>query len=83
MSALNAYELRAELERSRESSARLLDSLARKVGSQARGVAQYVQNQSVKDAASGIERAVRSRPATAMALAVVAGYLVGRSVRSR
>jgi len=81
---------RAEAEKSRESAARLLDALARKVGSYRAGAtsgvhraAGYVQTLSVKDVAVGIERAVRSRPASAMAIAIVAGYLVGRSLRSR
>lgn len=91
ISAHNARELQ-EVEKSRESAARLLDSLAQKVGanravrSAASGVqraAHYVQAHSVKDVASGIERAVRRRPAAAIAAAVIAGFLVGRALRSR
>ncbi len=92
LSARNAQELQAEVEKSRESAARLLDTLAQKVGgnravrSAASGVqraAHYVQAHSVKDVAAGIERVVRSRPATALAVAVVAGFLVGRALRPR
>jgi hypothetical protein len=92
ISAHNAHELQAEVERSRESAARLLDTLAQKVGanramrSAASGVqraAHYVQAHSMKDVATGIERAVRSRPGAAMAVAVIAGYLAGRAFRSR
>jgi hypothetical protein len=91
ISAHNAHELR-ELERSRESAARLLDTLAQKIGanravrSAASGVqraAHYVQAHGVKDVAFGIERVVRRRPAAAIAAAVVAGFLFGRALRSR
>jgi ElaB/YqjD/DUF883 family membrane-anchored ribosome-binding protein len=92
ISARNAYELQAEVEKSRESADRLLDTLAQKIGanravrSAASGVqraAHYVQAHSVKDVASGLEQAVRSQPAASIAIAAVAGFLVGRSLRSR
>jgi hypothetical protein len=92
LSAQNARELLDEVERSRESAARLLDSLAQKIGasravrnatSGVRRAAHYVQAHSVKDMALGIERAVRSRPAPALVVAVVAGFLAGRAFRSR
>jgi ElaB/YqjD/DUF883 family membrane-anchored ribosome-binding protein len=92
LSAHNARELLAEVERSRESAARLLDTFAQRVGGSravrtaASGVqraAHYVQAHSAKDVAIGIERAVRSRPVSAMAIAVVAGFLAGRALRSR
>lgn len=92
LSARNAHELQAEMEKSRESAARLLDTLAQKLGgnravrSAASGVqraAHYVQAHSMKEVATGIERAVRSRPVSAMAIAVVAGFLVGRAIRPR
>jgi hypothetical protein len=85
-------DMQAEFEKSRESAARLLDTLAHKVGanravrraaSEMQRAAHYVQAHSVKDVATGIERAVRGRPASAMAIAVVAGFLVGRALRSR
>ena len=91
VSAHNARELQ-ELERSRESAARLLDTLAQKVGANravrtaATGVqraAHYVQAHSVKQVASGIEKVVRQRPAAAIAIAAVAGFLFGRALRSR
>jgi ElaB/YqjD/DUF883 family membrane-anchored ribosome-binding protein len=91
ISAHNARELQ-EVERSRESAARLLDTLAEKVGGNravrtaASGVqraAHYVQAHGVKDVATGIERVVRQRPAASIAVAVVAGFLVGRALRSR
>ena len=92
ISARNAYELQAEVEKSRESAARLLDTLAQKIGanravrSAASGVqraAHYVQAHSVKDVASGLEQAVRGQPAASIAIAAVAGFLVGRALRSR
>jgi ElaB/YqjD/DUF883 family membrane-anchored ribosome-binding protein len=91
ISAHNARELQ-EVERSRESAARLLETLAQKVGGNravrtaATGVqraAHYVQAHGVKDVATGIERVVRQRPAASIAVAVVAGFLVGRALRSR
>jgi ElaB/YqjD/DUF883 family membrane-anchored ribosome-binding protein len=90
--ARSEHELQVELERSRESAARLLESLAQKIGSAravrtaATGVqraAQYVQGHSVKDVATDIERVVRWRPAVSIAVAIVAGFLVGRAIRSR
>jgi len=85
-------DLEIELDKSRESAARLLETLAQKIGSAravrtaANGVqraAQYVQAHSVKDIATEIESAVRWRPALSIAVAVVAGFLVGRAIRSR
>jgi hypothetical protein len=92
VSAHNAHELRAEVERSKQSAARLLETLAQRVGghravrtaaSQVQRAAHYVQTTSPKDVAAGIERALRSRPASALAIAAVAGFLVGRALRSR
>ena len=80
-----------ELEKSRESAARLLDSLAQKlrfpgaVRHAATGIeraAHYVQVHSVKDVATGIGRLVRRRPAPTLLLAVIAGFLVGRALRT-
>jgi ElaB/YqjD/DUF883 family membrane-anchored ribosome-binding protein len=80
------------LAESRASAVRLLENLAQKIGA-SRAVktaadsfekaAQYVQAKSVKDLAAGIDRAVRRRPASSIAVAVVAGFLVGRALRSR
>ena len=92
LSAQNAHELQAEAEKSRESAARLLDSFARKVGgsrvvrsaaSEVERAAHYVLSYPVKDVVAGIDRAVRSRPGSAIAIAVIAGFLVGRALRSR
>src|SRR4051794_26160254 len=69
--APSTQEWQLEMEKSRESAARLLETLAQKIGgaravrSAASGVqraAHYVQAHSVKDVASGIERTVRRRP---------------------
>jgi len=92
ISARNAYELQAEVDTSRESAARLLDTLAQKIGahravrtaaSSVQRAAHYVQAHSMKDVASGLERAVRSQPAVSIAAAAVAGFLLGRALRSR
>jgi len=92
ISARNAQELQVEVERSRESAARLLENLAQKVGSNravrtatasVQRAAHYVQAHSVKDVANGLERAVRSRPTASIAIAAVAGFLIGRALRSR
>jgi hypothetical protein len=92
LSARDPQHMAVELERSRESAARLLESLAQKIGaapmvrSAADGVqraAQYVQAYSVKDVISGVGRAARRRPAAAIGIAVLAGFLVGRAIRSR
>ena len=76
--------MQSELEQSRAASYRLLDALAGKIGATrgaARNAAHYVQVHSVKDMATGIERVVRRRPASSIALAVVAGYLFGCVLR--
>ena len=92
ISAQSARELMDEVERSRESAARLLDTLAQKIGASravstatttVRRAAHYVQTHSVKDMAFEIESAVRNRPAQAVAIAAVAGFLAGRALRSR
>jgi len=92
ISARNAYELQAEVDRSRESAARLLDTLAQKIGANravrtaatsVQRAAHYVQAHSLKDVATGLEQAVRSQPAASLAIAAVAGFLIGRAVRSR
>ncbi len=81
-----------ELEKSRQSAARLLETLAQKLGAApgmrgaAGGVqraAHYVQAHSIRDAITGIDRAARRRPAYAIGIAVVLGFFVGRAIRSR
>ena len=92
VSAQGPQDIMAELDRSRESAARLLENLAQRIGaapvvrSAADGVqraAHYVQAHSVKDVITGIERAARRRPVAAIAIAVTAGFLVGKAIRSR
>jgi len=81
-----------ELERSRESASRLLDALAQKLrvkraaenaAYRVQRAAHYVQSISVKDMAAGMERWVRQSPGRSLAIAAVAGFLVGRALRSR
>jgi ElaB/YqjD/DUF883 family membrane-anchored ribosome-binding protein len=88
----SAQDLQVELEKSRESAARLLETLAQKLGATravrtaASGVqraAHYVQAHSVKDVATEIDNAVRWRPAVSIAVAIATGFLVGRAIRSR
>ncbi len=91
--AQSPQELQSELDQSRETAARLMESLARKLGSTNRAMrnaaggvhkaAHYVQAHSAKDMAAELERLVRQRPAYSIAAAVVAGFLVGRALRSR
>jgi ElaB/YqjD/DUF883 family membrane-anchored ribosome-binding protein len=85
-------DVQAEFEKSRESAARLMESLAQKTGAvravrgAASGIgraARYVQDRSVSDLATVMERLVRQRPAYSIAVAVVAGFVVGRALRSR
>ncbi len=88
--AQNRHDLESELNQSKQSSARLLDDLARKVGSNrtirtaTQGVqraAHYVQEHSAKDIAAEVERLMRKQPVVAIAVAVAAGFVVGRAVR--
>lgn len=81
-----------ELEHSRESARRLLDSLAQKLrikrvaysaGTGVGHAANYVQSHSWKDVAAGIDRFVRERPVSSLLLAATAGFLVGRVLRPR
>jgi ElaB/YqjD/DUF883 family membrane-anchored ribosome-binding protein len=90
--AQKPQDLAAELEQSRESAARLLENLARKIGATraVRGAAgsigraaHYVQAHGMEDMAAGIGRLVRRRPAYSIAIALAAGFLVGRALRSR
>ena len=83
-------QMQVELDRSREHSARLLDDLAQKIGAKraVRGAAgkvhraaHYVQAHSVKAVVTGIDRTIRSRPASSIAVAVLAGFILGRAWR--
>jgi ElaB/YqjD/DUF883 family membrane-anchored ribosome-binding protein len=62
-----------------------MDSLGRRIGASPamRTAANYVQAQSWKDVAAGIDRLVRQRPGASIAIAVVAGFVVGRALRPR
>jgi ElaB/YqjD/DUF883 family membrane-anchored ribosome-binding protein len=88
----SAQELQLELDKSRETAARLLETLAQKIGSTravrtaANGVhraAHYVQAHSMKDVAAEIEGAIRLRPVLSIGVAIVAGYFFGLAIRSR
>ncbi len=77
-------EIQAELEQSRVSAARLLESLALKLRA-VRPVNQtvdYLQSHSPREMAAGVGRLVRRRPVYAVVAAVVAGLLVGSAVRA-
>ena len=84
--------LNPEVERSRESAARLLDAFARKLrriralDNAASGVeraAHYVQSHSLKDLAAAMERFARRRPAAALSIAIAAGFVAGRALGKR
>jgi ElaB/YqjD/DUF883 family membrane-anchored ribosome-binding protein len=88
----NPEDLQSELEKSRESAARLMENLAKRIGASravrnaANGVqraAHYVQEHGWKDVAGGIDRAVRRSPGASILIAVVAGFFVGRALRPR
>ncbi len=90
--AQSPRDLQSDLEKSRESAERLLDTLARKIGASravrnaANGMqraARYVHVQSARDFTAGLERLVRRRPAYAIAVAIAAGFLAGRAFRRR
>ena len=84
--------LDVELERSRASAARLLESLAQKlhaapvVRQATTGIgraAQYVQDSSVKGLAARLDRTVRKLPVTSILIAAAAGFLAARAFRRR
>lgn len=86
--AHNLEELKSDLEKSSQTAANLLDALARKlkatraahrIGSAAR----YVQAHSMREVATGIERWIRRRPASAILAATIAGFVVGRALRPK
>jgi hypothetical protein len=92
VSTRGSHDVLAELDQARQSAARLLENLAERIGAapavrSAAGsvhrAAHYVHAHSVKDVVTGIERAARRRPIHAIAIAVAAGFLVGRAIRSR
>ena len=77
--------LDAELERSRVTSVRLLESLAWKIRTTRamHRATSYVLEHSIKDAAAGVTRLVRRRPGISIMIAVAAGFLVGRAFRPK
>lgn len=85
-------DVQVEFEKSRESAARLMESLAQKIGAvkAVRGAAggieraaRYMYGYPVRDTVGAMNRLVRRRPVWSIALAVVAGFLVGRALRPR
>jgi len=83
VSARLPRELQIELEQSRASSARLMESLARKIKAPAFRRSAVAPSRTVREMAAGIEKQVRKRPLPAILAAVVAGYLIGRALRHR
>ena len=90
--AQNPEQLQSELDKSREVSARLLDNLAKKIrlNPAVRGAAsglgraaRYMRGETVRNATAGLDRVVRERPFYSIAIAAVAGFLIGRALRSR
>jgi ElaB/YqjD/DUF883 family membrane-anchored ribosome-binding protein len=89
-SALSPENLDVELERSRVSTARLLENLAEKLRTgpvvreattRITRAARYVQDSSVKDMTARLDRIVRERPVTSIVIAAVAGFLAVRALR--
>ena len=81
-----------ELEQSREAAERLLDNLAQKIGAGRPTNPSAIDRQQaagslhaprLRDFAAGIERTVRKRPTSSLLVAILAGFLVGRAIRSR
>ncbi len=90
--ARGSGDLDSELAQSRETAARLMDNLARKIGAsrrvrqaatRVRRAANFVQDHEWKGVAAGIGKAVGGRPAAWIVAAVVAGFLLGRALRTR
>ena len=71
--------MEAELERSRQSAGRLLDTLARRVG--ASRAAHYVKTHSAREMAEEFQRAATRRPLYALAIAALAGFLLGCAIK--
>lgn len=86
--------MRTELERQRQDTRRLLNDMAsaiaksaghvgRRAGTAAGHAAQYVQEHRVGEMVTGLGRFIRRHPASTLAGAVIAGFLVGRALRNR
>jgi ElaB/YqjD/DUF883 family membrane-anchored ribosome-binding protein len=71
--------MEAELRRSQQSALRLLEGLARKVGSSR--AAEYVRSHSAREIAEEVRLAASRRPVYAMAVAAAAGFILGCVVR--
>ncbi len=85
-------DVQVEFEKSRESAARLMENLARKIGAvkamrgAAGGIeraARYMYDYPVKDTVGAMNRLVRRSPVWSITLAAMAGFLVGRALRPR
>ena len=86
-------QMLAELEIQRQSSARLMNTLATRLaafasmGTRAAGNAQraayYVQRTPPKELVSEVERFIRRRPGQSLLVAAAAGFLIGRALRPR
>jgi ElaB/YqjD/DUF883 family membrane-anchored ribosome-binding protein len=79
----------AEVEQSRQSAARLLENLRRKlrrnlaVRNAAYGVeraARYVRGRSLRRGAAAAKRFIRREPVVALSVALAAGFLLGRAI---
>ncbi len=90
--ARGTEDLQSELAQSREAATRLMDNLARRIGASrtvqnaASGLeraAHFMHERDWKDVGDAITKAVRGRPGTSILLAVVAGFLIGRTLRPR
>jgi hypothetical protein len=79
----SARTLMEQVEKERQTSARLLESFAAKLGLVAsRGSRSARVKLPLSEMATGIDNMVRMRPGSSFLFAVVAGYLVGRAIRS-
>ncbi len=55
----------------------------RQAASNVHRAAHYVQANYMRSMATGVERFIRRRPAPSIAVAVIAGFFIGRALRSR
>src|SRR5215472_1832653 len=70
----------AEIEKSRVSAARLLNDLSEKLRRGAVSGARGRPGDSIREMTAGVQRVVRRRPIASIAIAVLAGFLVGRAL---
>ena len=80
----NPHDFEIELERSRQSAARLRATLAQRLNSGAdlAAVPAAAGPPRLQQVAGGIERLVRRSPVPAVIAAVFAGFLAGRAIRA-